>query len=320
MAVDLRQLGDDSMTNVALLGLGRMGSRLAGTLLRHGFDTTVWNRTAGPADRLIEAGARVETAAARAARHADAVVLSLSDGGAVRDVLFGGDEPVADQLRPDAIVIDTSTTGPRLARSIAAELDRRGLCFVEAPLLGSPAAAARGTLTTLTGGDPEVVELVLPVIESWTAPGRIVHLGDPGAAAAAKLIVNASVGVAAEGIGEALRLGQDLGLDRSRLIEALRGGPLGSLIGAKEQMLLQEDTGDADLTVDLFLHDLSLALYESSSALPAAEAAYLQARLATSAGRGGHDFIEIALRRATNADQRRDAEDLLRQPEGQLRT
>ncbi len=301
--MDFRTPGDAGLPTVAVLGMGRMGSRLAAILLRHGFDTTVWNRSPGRTDRLAASGAVVESSAARAARHADVVLLVMSDGEAVRQVLFDSDEPVVEQLRDEATVVDVSTTGPRAARAIAAELDRRGRRFVEAPVLGSLRSATDGTLTTLTGGDAEDVERVLRVVESWSAPGRVVYMGEVGTANAGAIAVNTGVGIAAEGLGEALRLGQDLGVNRTRLIAALGGGPFGALVNAKEDMLLSRDSGGTQLSVELLLKDLALALYESSSALPATEAAYLQARLAIAAGRAGADYVEVALRRETSDDQ-----------------
>lgn len=297
VSADLWAFGDESLPTVAFLGLGRMGSRLAAALVRQGFPVTVWNRSPGKAGPLVAAGAAEEVTAARAARHADLVLLMMSDADAVRSVLFGGGTPVVDELRGDAVVVDLTTTGPRGARSIGADLAARRIAFVEAPVVGSTRAAAEGTLTTLVAGQPDAVERAMPALQSWSAPGRVVQMGGIGAANAAKLVAVVTQAVAIEGLGEALRLGRDAGLDRTRLMEALRVGVFGPLVAAKEGVLLSQATDDADYPVDMFVSEMSLALYEAAAALPAAEAAYLQGRLAASQGRGSHDVAEIALRR-----------------------
>jgi 3-hydroxyisobutyrate dehydrogenase-like beta-hydroxyacid dehydrogenase len=205
-----------------------------------------------------------------------------------------------------------TTTGPRGARAIGADLSARKLAFVEAPVVGSLRAAAEGTLTTLVGGEPDSVEQAMPVLQAWSAPGRVVHMGGVGTANAAKLVSVVAQAVAIEGVGEAMRLGRDTGLDRARLMEALRVGVFGTLVSAKEDVLLSQVTDDADYPVDMFVAEMSLALYEAAAALPAAEAAYLQARLAASQGRGAHDVAEIALRR--EALPRPGSEDLAPAP------
>ena len=309
MVVDLGALGDGGLPAVAVLGLGRMGSALTAALVRQGVEVTVWDRDPDRAAAVVAATRCVaETTPGRAGRHADAVLTVLRDAEATRHLLLmpdpdgpDGPDPVAAQLRPDAIVVDATTSSPRAARALAGGLDDLGLRMVEAPLIGGPREAARGTLTTLAGGDPVTVDLALPVLQAWSAPGRVLPTGPVGSAAAVKLTSVIATATALEGIGEALRLGQDLGLDRGLVVEALRGGPLGELVGSRERMLSARDSGRAEYPVDMLLAEMSLALYESGSALPAAEAAFLQARLASSQGHGDHDAVEIALRREAAA-------------------
>lgn len=309
MVADLGALGDGGLPAVAVLGLGRMGSALTAALVRQGFDVTVWDRDPGRT-AAVAAATRCagESTPGRAGRHADAVLTVLRDADAARRLLLvadpdspDGPDPVAAQLRPDALVVDATTSSPRAARALASGLDDLGLRMVEAPLVGGPREAARGTLTTLAGGDPAVVDLALPVLQAWSAPGRVLPTGPVGSAAAVKLTSVIATATALEGIGEALRLGQDLGLDRGLVVEALRGGPLGELVGSRERMLAGRDAARAEYPVDMFLAEMSLALYETGSALPAAEAAFLQARLAASEGQGDHDAVEVALRREAAA-------------------
>lgn len=298
---DLRTLGDGSAPAVAVLGLGRMGTALAGILVRQGSDVTVWDRDESRSAHVAQSvAASTESSAARAARHADVVVVAVTDAEAARDLLFtrppDGTDAVAAQLRGDAVVVVATTCSPRAARALSGDLGDLGLRMVEAPMVGSPRAAAAGALTTLAGGDPDTVALVLPVLQAWSTPGRVLVTGPVGTANAVKLASVVATAAALEAVGEALRLGQDQGLDRELVLDALGGGPLGGLVSAHDTALRDRDAGaDAEYRLDMFLSEMSLALYESGSALPAAEAAFLQARVAASEGRGGHDAVEVVL-------------------------
>jgi 3-hydroxyisobutyrate dehydrogenase len=304
---DLGTLGDGATPAVAVLGTGRMGAALAGALTRQGFDVTVWDRDAARAAHVASTvGASTESTAARAARHADVVLVAVTDAGAARDLLLSrpadGTDAVAPQLRADAVVVLVTTCSPRAARALHGDLADLGLRMVEAPVVGTPRAAAGGALTTLAGGDPATVDLVAPVLRAWTTPGRVLVTGPVGSASAVKLTAVVATAAALEGVGEALRLGQDQGLDRDLVLDALGGGPLAGLVASRDGALRDRDAApDPEYRVDMFLAEVSLALYESGSALPAAEAAFLQARLAASGGRADHDATEVVLRREAAA-------------------
>src|SRR5215213_6234534 len=135
--------------NVAFLGLGIMGSRMAANLREAGHRLVVWNRTREKADAF---GADVAATPAQAAREADVVVTMVVDGAQVEAVLLGEDG-AADRAREGTLFVDMSTIGPTAARAIGAALSERGLRFVDAPVTGSSPKAEAGTLTIMAGGD-----------------------------------------------------------------------------------------------------------------------------------------------------------------------
>jgi 3-hydroxyisobutyrate dehydrogenase-like beta-hydroxyacid dehydrogenase len=291
----------DRSPRVAVLGGDVRCAGMAANLLRVGHDVTVWSDLGTGEDDLAELGAVRALGPAGAARGADVVVVRLTDADAVRAVLFEGVEAVADTLAPDAVVVDTSPLGPRDARSVSRELERRGLRGLDASVSGSARQAAEGTLATHVGGDPETMEEVREVLESWTAPGRLTWAGGPGSGAAARVVVAAATAVAVQTVGEMLRLGRDLDLPRGVVLEVLMGGPLGSLVGAKERRLREQDTGgdvhDVTEPLEEVLAELSVALRYAGSALPALEGAYLNTRLAVAADGGDQDVVALALAR-----------------------
>src|SRR3712207_5321212 len=133
---------------VAFLGLGIMGSRMAANIARAGYELTVWNRTHAKAEAFAdEHRATAVATPAEAAERADIVITMVVDGSDVAEVLLSGEAPAADGARGNALFVDMSTIAPSTARWLHRALDRRGIAFVDAPVTGSSPKAEAGTLT-----------------------------------------------------------------------------------------------------------------------------------------------------------------------------
>src|SRR5262245_52085535 len=148
---------------VGVVGTGRLGSHLSNRLVEAGFDVTVHDRDAEALDRVDPRAARASSAAA-AASGADVLITCLPTVAAVTDAVAGAGG-ILDGLRPGATWIDTSTNdGAELARlsEIAAA---HGVSTLEAPVTGGVHLAAAGGLTVIVGGDEEVLDRCLPVLE-----------------------------------------------------------------------------------------------------------------------------------------------------------
>src|SRR4051794_28195519 len=127
--------------NVAFIGLGSMGSPMAGNLLRAGPDLVVYNRTRSAAEPIERAGARVAKSPREAATDADTLVTMLADDAAVEAVIFGADGALQGLAR-GAIHASMSTISHSLSRRLADEHGARGQRYVAAPVFGRPEAAA----------------------------------------------------------------------------------------------------------------------------------------------------------------------------------
>ena len=149
--------------NVAFLGLGIMGSRMAANLVRAGHDVRVWNRSHEKAEAFAaEHRAEVAASAADLADGAEVVVTMLVDGPQVDAVLRHATTGAAE----GTLFVDMSTVAPDAARRLGASLADRGMRFVDAPVTGSSPKAEAGTLTIMCSGAPEDRARARPLFEA----------------------------------------------------------------------------------------------------------------------------------------------------------
>lgn len=273
---------------IAFLGLGRMGVRMAAHLPAAGHQLVVWNRTPGRAGDLVAAGATEACSITEAVRGVDAVVLMLFGPDSVAEVL-----PEVLTAGSGCLVLNATTVGPADARAYAAACREQGLRYVDAPVAGSTAAAADGTLGVFAGGSDDDYAQAVPLLHLWGDPDKVRRVGEVGSASALKLCVNQGLGVMAAGVGEALRLGRDLGLDRDLLLDVLGAGGYGWYLGQKRPMVESGDYGVTAFSIDLMAKDLDLALRAADSDLPVTAACLTQARRAVDAGHSGEDYAAM---------------------------
>lgn len=214
------------MTRVAMIGLGRMGSGMAGRLLAAGNELVVANRTPERAAALVAAGAISASTPAEAANGAEAVIVMVSDDEASRAVWQGPDGVLAGQLLPGALAIECSTLSADRVRELAAVAGEAGLRYVDAPVTGLPDAAAAGRLTLLVGADLADLEAARPFLDPLAY--QILHFGPVGAGTAYKLIVNLIGAVQIAGVAEGLALAERAGLDLDQVVAALALGQAAS--------------------------------------------------------------------------------------------
>jgi len=280
--------------SIGFIGLGIMGGGMAANLLRKGFSPVVHNRTRAKADPLLAAGAVWADTPAALGRQVTTVITMLAHPEAVRAMALGA-EGFLDHLPSGALWIDCSTVNPSFSRAMAAEAQRRGLRYLEAPVTGSKAAAAGGTLRFLVGGAPEDLDAARPLLE---AMGRqIVHVGEVGMGSAAKIVNNLVLGQMMAAFAEGVVLGEALGLDRATLLDLLVEGPGGApLLKLKRDRLAHDDFADPDFPLRWMHKDLHLAAqtaYEVGVALPVGHAAGEAYALAIRYGLGDDDFAAI---------------------------
>lgn len=205
-------------TKLGFIGIGAMGLRIAGRLLKHGFQVAVFDRSTAKANALIESGGTVAHSIAELASGADVVLSSLPDDEAVRSV-YNGPQGVLGHIRRGSMIIEMSTVSPETSRELYRLGSALGVSVLDVPVSGSTPAAEQGLLTLLGGGDEDSFNAAEDL---FTAIGRQhFYLGPSGSGNTMKLVVNTLLGVGMQAIAEAVVLGEKSGLDRLRLFDVL---------------------------------------------------------------------------------------------------
>jgi len=245
------------MDRVGFIGLGTMGAAMAANIVRAGFPLTVWNRTSGRGQELVDLGASFGETPAAVAADSEIVVICVSDTPDVEAILFGADGVTAG-AREGTLVIDCSTVAPSGSWKFAERLDALGLAMVDAPVSGGSEGARNATLTIFVGGHERDVERARPVL---TAIGRtITHVGPIGAGQAVKAVNQVILAGAYLGVAEGIVLAIKAGLDAHQVIEALGGGAAQSWVLANRSGRMVDN--DYPLGFKLALHrkDLGIAI------------------------------------------------------------
>ena len=170
----------ESIQNVGVIGLGRMGTEIANNVIKSGFKLVVYNRTVDKTRALAEAGAVVTASPKEAASKSDVILTSLRDDAALLDVV-NGEKGILYGLRPGTIHIGTSTISPSLSTTLDRMHDAQGSLYLAAPVLGNPAAAKEGKLTTFVAGDTTAIKSCKRLLNSYCQ--RVIEVGNEHAKA-----------------------------------------------------------------------------------------------------------------------------------------
>lgn len=220
--VEMHDRGEGPL--VAVLGTGIMGSAMARRLIVANLRTTVWDSSPSATSPLREAGAQVARSPDMAVQEAAIVITMLPTADVVNEVIFDG--KVAEAFSPGAVWAQMGTIGLGATIELARRLRdlRPDVLLVDAPVSGSKGPAEAGQLLILASGPAAASAILKP---AFSAIGRkTVWLGDVGQGSRMKLVVNAYMSALIEGVAEALELADRLGVDSSKLAEAIEGGPL----------------------------------------------------------------------------------------------
>jgi 3-hydroxyisobutyrate dehydrogenase len=280
-------------TKIALLGLGLMGSGMAGRLLDAGYPLTIWNRTPGKTQALADRGAKVAQSPRQAVAGATVVISMLADVPVCRDVWLGRGEAILGTA-PGTVLVESSTITVEWIEELDRAAREHGCELVDAPVTGSKPQAAAGQLLFLAGGSSAALDSITPILK---AMGRdVVHVGPVGSGARLKLINNFLSGSQVAALAEALSLIERSGLDAQKalgvLTEGAPGSPLVKLLSGR--MVARQY--EPNFVLRLMAKDLRYAVSEADHQgldLDMGRAALRVFEHAISAGQGEDDMSAV---------------------------
>lgn len=207
------------LSKLGFAGIGRMGTPMAKRLIAAGYEVTVFDTNKPAVAALVAEGAHAAETPAALAKTAEIVFLSLPTPEIVKSVALGEDGLVGGGVR---IVIDLSTTGPRVAREVAAGLSAAGIIPVDCPVSGGVAGAEKGTLALMAACPEDVFSEIEPILLTL---GKTFYIGaEPGMGQMIKVINNLMSVTSLTIASEALVLGVKAGLDPEVMLKVINAG------------------------------------------------------------------------------------------------
>jgi 3-hydroxyisobutyrate dehydrogenase-like beta-hydroxyacid dehydrogenase len=271
-----------------LIGLGRMGTGIAKSLLRSGHRLTVFNRTRERAESLQADGANIARSVAEACQ--SGVVLTMVADDAALEALVFAENGIRASLRAGGLHVSLSTISVALSDRLAAEHTQAGQQFVAAPVFGRPEAAESAKLAVVAAGPSESVQRCKPLFESM-GPKLLVVGERPSMANVVKLSGNFLIATVLESLAESLTFARKSGVDPGVLLDFLTTtmftAPVYKSYG---ELIVQGKHEPAGFALPLGLKDVRLVLQAAESAgVPMPIASVLRDRFITALARGNQD-------------------------------
>jgi 3-hydroxyisobutyrate dehydrogenase len=250
-----------SPRTLAFLGLGVMGSPMAGHLLRAGHRVTVYNRTASKAAQWVaEHGGKRADTPRLAAADADIVFACVGNDADLRSVVLG-DAGAFAGMKAGAIFADHTTASASIARELSSAARALGLQFIDAPVSGGNLGAVNGALTVMCGGDAAAFAVMQPVAMAFAK--AVTLLGDSGAGQLAKMVNQIAIAGLVQGLAEAVAFGEKAGLDMKAVLGVIGKGAAQSWQMDNRGPTMVEGKFDFGFAVDWMRKDLGLVLDEA---------------------------------------------------------
>ena len=244
------------MSKVGFVGLGIMGTPMAGHLLAAGHELYAYDIRPVPA-ALVEQGARVCGCGREVAEKSDIVITMVPDTPHVAAALFDPNG-VAEGLSPGKIVVDMSSISPVETKTFARRINDLGCAYLDAPVSGGEVGAKAASLTIMVGGPADVFEKVKPLFEKMGK--NITLVGGNGDGQTCKVANQIIVALNIEAVGEALLFASKMGADPAKVRQALMGGFAASRVLEVHGERMVKRTFDPGFRIELHQKDLNLAL------------------------------------------------------------
>jgi len=240
---------------VGFIGLGNAGGKLAGSLLRNGYDLTVRDLNKEFVNEFVERGANSGRSPKEIAEHCDVVITCLPSPKVCSEVMESEDGVLAG-LSKGKIWLEMSTTDEAEIRRIGALVDAVGALPIDCPISGGCHKADTGNISIFAGCKREAFELALPILT--TMGRRVLHTGDLGTASKLKVMTNYLATVNLTSIAEALTTMKALGMDMNVTYEAIKASSGNSFVHETESQVILNGSRDISFTMDLVSKDIGI--------------------------------------------------------------
>jgi len=279
--------------NIAFIGLGIMGSRMAANVLNGGHSLTVHNRTKSKAASLLNSGAKWADSPEEVAKDANVVITMLENPEVVEDLALGK-KGFLPTLKKGSIWIDCSTVDPSFSKRMGKEAEKLGIRFLDAPVSGSKEPAAKAALIFLVGGEAEDLVEVKPILDLMGS--KTIHIGDTGKGSVMKIMINQLLGQSMLAFSESLSVGMALGIEKSKAMDILLDSAVTPPILKAFRSRIEDDNYEPNFPLKHLQKDLQLftdTAYEFEKATPLTNAAKEIYALAKQKNQGDLDFSSI---------------------------
>lgn len=253
---------------IGFIGLGIMGKPMSKNLLKAGHELVVCDFNKQAVDEIMGLGAKSAANGAEVAAECSVIITMLPNSPNVRAVALG-ENGIIETAKEGSVLIDMSSIDPTESKAIAAELSKKGIDMLDAPVSGGEPKAIDGTMSVMVGGKKEIFDTYCDLLKDMA--GSVVYVGEIGSGNVAKLANQIIVALNIAAVSEALTLAVKAGTDPELVYQAIRGGLAGSTVLDAKAPMMMDRNFQPGFRIELHIKDLNNALnaaHTVNAALP----------------------------------------------------
>ncbi|NWF57360.1 MAG: NAD-binding protein [Syntrophaceae bacterium] len=244
---------------IGFIGLGAMGNHMARNLVKAGYSLAVYDLNPKPVEEIVSLGAKKAKSSADAAKSVEVVITMLPADEEVKAACLGPGG-VLEGAKPGTVLIDMSSIAPHTSKQVAAEAQKKGIRFLDAPVSGGTTGAEKATLTIMVGGEKALLDEHMEILQVMGK--TIYYVGDVGMGETIKMVNQMLVGINLAGIAEAFVMGTKLGVAPEVIYKIVRASSGNSFLidHRVPNYIFPGNFTQPGFAVDLLRKDLGLAL------------------------------------------------------------
>ncbi|WP_020409426.1 NAD(P)-dependent oxidoreductase [Hahella ganghwensis] len=249
------------LPRICFIGMGVMGSPMAGHLAQNGYQVTVYNRSPEKSEQWFKTYNGKFIRKLKDAAQSDVIISCIGNDDDLR-ITYLGKEGLIRQLSKGTLIIDHTTSSAGVAREISEAAAEKGIDFLDAPVSGGQQGAENGTLTIMCGGTESGFNRAKPILEVYSKACAL--MGSAGSGQLTKMVNQIAIAGLVQGLSEALNFAQISGLDCHQVIEVISKGAAQSWQMENRHKTMLADEYNHGFAVDHMRKDLGICLKEAN--------------------------------------------------------